>query len=224
MTALNSRVSVYQSADSANGKSTGPSDTLEFTGIVKTYTRGQEVFGQGERADYVYKVVRGAVRCFKTLSDGRRQICDFALPGDVFGLELGGDYGVSAEAVADCAIVAARRSAILENSSDPVSAARAMVRLTMADLERSRDHILTLGRRGAAERVVVFLLELNDRMSGGGTVELPMSRQDMADYLGLTIETVSRTLTHLEAEGLIALKCCRSIKLCDLRGLRHLCD
>ena len=224
MTALNSRVSVYQSAGSVTGKVAGLPDTLEFTGIVKTYARGQEVFGQGERADYVYKVVRGAVRCFKTLSDGRRQICDFALAGDVFGLEFGGEHGVSAEAVADCAIVAARRSAVLENSADRVSAARAMLRLAMADLERSRDHILTLGRRGAAERVVVFLLELNVRLDGGDTVELPMSRQDMADYLGLTIETVSRTLTHLEAEGLIALKCCRSIKLCDPRGLRRLCD
>ncbi len=224
MSALNSRVSVYQSVDSVAGKAAGGHDTLEFTGILKTYARGQEVFGQGERADYVYKVVRGAVRCFKTLSDGRRQICDFALPGDVFGLELGGDYGVSAEAVADCAIVAARRSTVLENSADPVAAAKAMVRLAMTDLERSRDHILTLGRRGAAERVVVFLLELNDRLDGGDTVELPMSRQDMADYLGLTIETVSRTLTHLEAEGLIALKCCRSIKLCDPRGLRRHCD
>ena len=224
MTALNSRVSVYHSVEAVAGKVSSGSDLLEFTGIVKTYPRGQEVFGQGEHADYVYKVVRGAVRCFKTLSDGRRQICDFALPGDVFGLELGGDYGVSAEAVADCAIVAARRSTVLENSADPVAAAKAMVRLAMADLERSRDHILTLGRRGAAERVVVFLLELNDRLDGGDTVELPMSRQDMADYLGLTIETVSRTLTHLEAEGLIALKCCRSIKLCDPRGLRRLCD
>jgi CRP/FNR family nitrogen fixation transcriptional regulator len=224
MTALSSRVSVYQAGESITGKVIASPETLEFTGIVKTYSRGQEVFGQGERADYVYKVVRGAVRCFKTLSDGRRQICDFALPGDVFGLELGADYGVSAEAVADCAIVAARRSAVLDGSADPVSAARAMVRLAMADLERSRDHILTLGRRGAAERVVVFLLELDDRLKGGDTVELPMSRQDMADYLGLTIETVSRTLTHLEAEGLIALKCCRSIKLCDPRGLRRLCE
>ncbi len=202
-----------------------PADAeVEVTGIVRAYARGQEVFGQGERADYLYKVVRGAVRCFKTLADGRRQICDFALPGDVFGLELGAEHAVSAEAVADCAIVAARRSAVMDNAADPIGAARALARLVMNDLERNRDHVLTLGRRGAAERVVVFLLDLAERLGSRDTVELPMSRQDMADYLGLTIETVSRTLTHLEADGLIALKCCRSITLRDPGALRRLCE
>lgn len=199
-------------------------ESLEITGIVKTYARGQEIFGQGERADHVYKVVKGAVRCFKTLSDGRRQICDFALPGDVFGLELSADHGVSAEAVADSAIVVTRRTGVLEAAGDALSAARALCRLAMEDLERSRDHILTLGRRGAAERVVAFLLELAQRTGGGESVELPMSRQDMADYLGLTIETVSRTLTHLEAEGMIRLRCCRSIELRDRKALKDLCE
>jgi CRP/FNR family nitrogen fixation transcriptional regulator len=198
--------------------------SVEITGIVRNYSRGQEIFGQGERADHVYRVVRGAVRCFKTLADGRRQICDFALPGDVFGLELGADHGVSAEAIADSAIVAARRNTVLETAADPIAAARGLARLLMSDLERNRDHILTLGRRAASERVVVFLLDLADRLRGGDTVELPMSRQDMADYLGLTIETVSRTLTHLETDGLIAMKCCRAITLRDPRSLRRLCE
>lgn len=198
--------------------------SVEITGIVRNYHRGQEVFGQGERADHVYKVVRGAVRCFKTLADGRRQICDFALPGDVFGLEPGSDHGVTAEAIAESAIVAARRNTVVDNAADPIAAARGLARLMMTDLQRNRDHIVTLGRRAAAERVVVFLLELAERLGGGDTVELPMSRQDMADYLGLTIETVSRTLTHLESDGLIAMKCCRSVTLRDPRSLRHLCE
>jgi CRP/FNR family nitrogen fixation transcriptional regulator len=224
MTTSSQRLSTQTTAMHAAVKPAVVPDKVDITGIVKTYGRGQEIFGQGERADHVYKVVRGAVRCFKTLSDGRRQICDFALPGDVFGLELGGDHGMSAEAVAESAIVVARRGVVLENAADPLAAARALCRLAMADLDRSRDHILTLGRRGACERVVAFLLEVADRTGGAAVVELPMSRQDMADYLGLTIETVSRTLTHLEGQGLIRLRCCRSIELNDRRALRALCE
>jgi CRP/FNR family nitrogen fixation transcriptional regulator len=224
MTAFSQRLASCSPATRIAVKSPVAAETVDITGIVKSYARGQEIFGEGERADHVYKVVRGVVRCFKTLNDGRRQICDFALAGDVFGLEASDDHGMSAEAVADSAVVAARRGSVLETAADPLGAARGLVRLTMANLERNRDHVLTLGRRSAVERVVVFLLGLAERLGETDTIELPMSRQDMADYLGLTIETVSRVLTQLAAQGLIHLRRRRSVALRDRTALRMLCE
>jgi CRP-like cAMP-binding protein len=182
--------------------------------------RDQEVFGEGEPADHVYKVVRGGVRAFRTLSDGRRQICDFYLPGDVFGVEPGSEHRVTAEALTDSVLVAARRGAL---RPDDGAAAQHLWALAMEELRRSQDHALTLGRRSAGERVASFLVEMADRVGDGASVELPMSRQDMADYLGLTIETVSRSLTQLQVSGLIRLAGLRSILLRKRPALTELC-
>lgn len=201
-----------------------PHIAIDVSGAGKSYPRGSEVFGQGERADSVYKVDRGAVCCFKTLADGRRQICDFALPGNLFGLEFGAEHSVGAEAVADSIIVEARRSTLFNDSSDSRAAANTMIALTMSDLERGRDHIVTLGRRSAAERVAAFLIDLAARLGARNAVELPMSRLDMADYLGLTIETVSRTIRLLESEGLIRLRGSRFIEFLDPPALEALCE
>ena len=194
---------------------------IRLIGVTTHVVRDQEVFGEGEPADHVYKVVRGAVRGFRVLSDGRRQICDFYLPGDVFGIERGAEHRITAEALTDTVLVVARRSAFTHDS-DGVTA-RSLWRLAMTELRRSQDHALTLGRRSAGERVAGFLVDMAERIGDGANVELPMSRQDIADYLGLTIETVSRTLTQLQVSGLIKLAGCRSIQLRKPRALAELC-
>ena len=194
---------------------------IRLIGVTVHLSRDQEVFGEGEPADQVFKVVRGAVRCFRVLSDGRRQICDFYLPGDVFGIEPGLDRRTTAEALTDTVLVAARRSTLVEDEDN--GTARRLWALAMADLQRSQDHALTLGRRSANERVASFLVDMAARLGDVDNLELPMTRQDIADYLGLTIETVSRTLTHLQVSGLIKLAGCRSIHLRKPRALAELC-
>lgn len=196
-------------------------DEIRLIGVTMHVSRDQEVFGEGEPADQVYKVVRGAVRGFRVLSDGRRQICDFYLPGDVFGIEPSDEHRITAEALTDTVLIVARRSALGDENDG--AASRRLWALAMNELRRSQDHALTLGRRSASERVANFLVDMAERLGGGESLELPMSRQDIADYLGLTIETVSRTLTQLQVSGLIKLAGCRSIHLRKPRALTELC-
>ena len=195
---------------------------IRLIGLTMHFSRDQEIYGEGEPAGEVYRVVSGAVRSFRVLCGGRRQICDFYLPGDLFGVEAGVDRRATAEALTDSMIVVARRSALVDELDGGASARRLWV-LAVADLQRSQDHVLTLGRRAASERVASFLVELAARMGDGDSLELPMSRQDIADYLGLTIETVSRTFTQLQAAGLIKVSGCRSIRLCRPCALEALC-
>jgi CRP-like cAMP-binding protein len=199
----------------------GEAEDINLIGVALNFARDQEIFGEGEPADHVYKVVKGAVRCLRVLADGRRQIFSFSLPGDVFGMEAGLDHRATAEALTESVIVAARRTTLAVDEGD---LPRRLWRLAIADLQSSQDHVLTLGRRAAGERVASLLVELAGRMGGDETIELPMSRQDMADYLGLTIETVSRTLTHLQASGVISMHGCRSIHLDRPEALAELCE
>jgi CRP/FNR family transcriptional regulator, nitrogen fixation regulation protein len=185
---------------------------IEMMGAQMTFGRNSEIYGEGEPADYLYKVVSGTVRTSKILADGRRQIGSFYLPGDVFGLEVSDDHAFSAEAITEAKVLVLRRSALIGLASRDGNVARQMWTLAGNELARVQDHILLLVKT-AQERVVGFLLEMSDRTPDHDTVELPMSRQDIADYLGLTIETVSRTLTTLESDGSIALPTSRCVML-----------
>ena len=189
-------------------------DEVKLIGVARVFGRDQEVFGEGEPAESVYKVVTGAVRLFKVLADGRRQISEFYLPGDVFGIEAGPDRRATAEALCETTLIVARRSGL---SGDDQSVK--LWRLALGELQRAHEHGLTLGRRAAGERVASFLMDLAERTGQGRMLELPMSRQDMADYLGLTIETVSRTMTQLQADELIEITACRSVRLADRQAL-----
>jgi CRP/FNR family nitrogen fixation transcriptional regulator len=199
---------------------TGFVEEVRLVGATRSFGRDQEVFGEGEPSDYVYKVASGAVRSFRILADGRRQISEFHLPGDVFGIELDDARRIAAEAIVEATLVVARRSQLLADAAG----GSALWRKACGDLRRSQDHALTLGRRSASERVAAFLLEMAERTEAGAVLDLPMSRQDIADYLGLTIETVSRTITGLQAEGLIDARCCRRIRLLDKAALEELCQ
>ena len=183
--------------------------------------RNAEIYGEGEPADYLYKVISGTVRTYKVLSDGRRQIGAFYLPGDMFGLEMGDEHTFSAEAITDSKVLVIKRSAVVGLAARDNEVARQLWTLTGRELQRVQDHILLLVKT-AQERVVSFLLEMAARMPAGNAVELPMSRQDIADYLGLTIETVSRTLTSLENAAAIELPSSRRIVLRNRNALGRL--
>ena len=185
---------------------------IEMMGAPMPFARNAEIYGENEPADYLYKVVSGAVRTYKVLNDGRRQIGSFYLPGDIFGLEVGDEHTFSSEAVVDCKVLVIKRSALVSLAGRDNSVARQLWTMAAGELQRAQDHIMLLIKT-AQERVAGFLMEMSARNSGTSEVDLPMSRQDIADYLGLTIETVSRTLTQLENSGAIAVPTSRRIVL-----------
>jgi CRP-like cAMP-binding protein len=203
------------------GKRDTRAGTIELMGALMTVARNGEIYGENEPADYLYKVVSGTVRTYKVLIDGRRQIGAFHLPGDMFGLETGDVHTFSAEAITDCRITVIKRSAVMALAERDNDVARQMWKLTARELHRAQEHNLIL-IKSAQERVAGFLLEMSKRVAGEGAIELPMSRQDIADYLGLTIETVSRTLSHLERSAAIAVPTSRRIVLRDRNALARL--
>jgi CRP/FNR family transcriptional regulator, nitrogen fixation regulation protein len=194
---------------------------IEMMGAAMPFARNSEIYGQDEPAEYLYKVVTGTVRTYKILADGRRQIGSFYLPGDIFGLEVGDEHTFSAEAITDSKILVIKRSSVLALAARDHEAARQLWTVTGRELQRVQDHILLLVKT-AQERVAGFLLEMSQRTPGASAVELPMSRQDIADYLGLTIETVSRTLTQLENSAAISLPSSRRIEIRNRSALNRL--
>jgi CRP/FNR family nitrogen fixation transcriptional regulator len=194
---------------------------IEMMGAPMPFARNAEIYGENEPAEYLYKVISGAVRTYKVLNDGRRQIGSFYLPGDIFGLEVGDCHGFSAEAVADTKLLVIKRSTLVTLAGRDSEVARQLWTMAARELQRAQDHIMLLIKT-AQERVAGFLLEMAERSAGASEVELPMSRQDIADYLGLTIETVSRTLTQLENSGAIAVPTSRRIVLRSRGALNRL--
>jgi CRP/FNR family transcriptional regulator, nitrogen fixation regulation protein len=168
-----------------------------------TYKKGTEIFGEKEPAEYVYQVKVGAVRSYKLLSDGRRQIGAFHLVGDIFGLENGGVHRFTAEAVVKTTVRLIRRQSLeVVAETDPV-VFRNLLSMTTSNLEHAENHMLLLGRKTSIEKVAAFLLEMDERLTATGVMSLPMSRRDIADYLGLTLETVSRAVSELHRAGVL---------------------
>ena len=195
---------------------------LALQGIRMRFQRNEEIFGEGEPSTHVYRVVAGAVRTVRFSSDGRRQILAFHLPGDIFGLESGTLHGLSAEAVTDAEVSVVRRSLIETAAAQDVRAAHALLALMSRELHSAQEHALVLGRKGAGERVAAFLLQLGDRVASSCEIDLPMSRADIADYLALTIETVSRAFTQMERDHAIDLPSSRHVVVRDRIALEHL--
>lgn len=208
----------------ARGKTDEPDalgQTMQLMGALMSYPRNSEIFGDNEPADYAYKVVSGAVRTYKILNDGRRQIGGFYLPGDIFGLQLADEHIFSAEAITDAKVLVVKRTALTALAGRDAAVGKELFTLASRELQRMQDRILLLVK-SAQERVASFLLEMAARGCANNTVELPMSRQDIADYLGLTIETVSRTLTGLESAAAIELPSSRRIILRNRSALNRL--
>ena len=184
-----------------------------------SFARNEEIYGEDEPAEYLYKVITGAVRTYKVLNDGRRQIGAFYLPGDMFGLETGEEHPFSAEAITDADGAGVKRSAVMALAARDSEVARQLWAYGARAQRAPGSHVLLI--KSAQERVAAFLLEMAGA-PGARQIELPMSRQDIADYLGLTIETVSRTLTQLENCAAIELPTSRRIVLRNRAALRQL--
>src|SRR5262245_10049965 len=192
-------------------------------GERRSHMKGDELFCEGEPAEFFYRVVRGTVRTSKLLSDARRQIDSFHFEGDIFGFENAEDYSYSAEAVEDTIVMAYRRSSFRTLASDDPSLAEQVMAAMVASLRRAREHMLLLGRKTTQEKIAMFQRAIHRRLQKGHRLDLPMRRADIADYLGLTKETVSRTLTQMSRERLITLEAIgRTILLNDKAGLRRL--
>jgi len=209
-----------------------PKFTGELGGLARAevilsefkYNRGAEIFGEAEPADYVYQVIDGAVRSYKLLSDGRRQIGAFHLVGDIFGLENGPAHRFTAEAIVDTTVRLAKRISLEHVAETDALVARDLLSMTTSNLQHAEDHMLLLGRKTSLERVAAFLLEMDRRLSAAGVMALPMNRRDIADYLGLTLETVSRALSCLHGTGILGFlgQTQRQIVLLDRAGLARL--
>ena len=195
-------------------------ETMGQIGLAMSFGRNAEIYAEGETSGYVYKVISGVVRISKLLPDGRRQISAFHLPGEMFGFEANELHHASAEAVVPTKVVAYRWEGVLGAERQSASFLRELLNLTVLGLRHTQDHLLLLGRKNALERLAEFLLEMSARMGGSSVLDLAMPRHDIADYLGLTLETVSRMFAELKEMGAIRLESARRVHLLDKAALK----
>ncbi len=177
------------------------------------FPAGTEIYAQGEVCRNVYRIEFGSVRVYRLLSDGRRQIAAFHLAGETFGFEADTTHHFFAEAISAAGI------RIMRVHDD---LAAVLLPMALRSLMRAQEHLLVLGRQNAVERVAAFLLEMSERQAGLRRIELPMSRTDIADYLGLTIETVSRVFSRFKQKGVIRLPTLRSVEIVEREFLQDM--
>jgi CRP/FNR family transcriptional regulator len=166
---------------------------------------GETLFGEGDVADGAYEIVKGTLRLYKLLPDGRRQIVGFPSAGHMLGLAPEGTHVYTAEAVTDVTLCRYPRASFNRLVDHVPGLARRLWAVTADELRFAQNQLLLLGRKTATEKVASFLLLLADQQHATDEVGVPMTRTDIGDYLGLTIETVSRTLTKMKRDGLIGL-------------------
>ena len=171
-------------------------------GIIISFSRNEEIFTEDEPSDHFYNVIDGTVCTYKILSDGRRHISEFYLAGECFELKSGVRHSLSAETITSTRLLVVKKAALMAFAGSNAAIVRELLALTSFELARAQSRTLLLAKT-AEERVGGFLLEMSSRSLAGDLVELPMLRQDIADYLGLTIETVSRTLRTLKEHAAI---------------------
>lgn len=187
---------------------------------------GQRLFEELDAPDYAYNLVEGTIRLYKLLADGRRQITGFAIPGDFLGLAAHGGYSYSAEAVTDAVLCRFRRPELSALFEKFPQMERRMLGVANDELAAAQDQMLLLGRKTPTEKVASFLLSMSGRFSRvgykGDALSLSMTRADIADYLGLTVETVSRTFSKLKASKIIALPVPDQVQLLSLDRLEDI--
>lgn len=204
-------------------------DRLEAMVSHRHFQPGQMIFDEGEHADYVYNVSAGDVRLFKLLPDGRRQITGFLRAGDFLGLVSNDDYAYGAEAINAVELCCMPLNSLERLLRDLPPMRDRLLTMSRDELAAAQEQMLLLGRKTARERLLSFLLARSgtargEERTGAVEVDLPMSRTDIADYLGLTIETVSRTFTALRKDGLIELPKPQTVKLVDLEAIEEAAD
>jgi len=187
------------------------------SGMPSTFfPAGAEIYAQGDTKGGLYQVEFGAVRIYRLLADGRRQISAFHLAGEIFGLQDGSTHHFSAEAICATAI------RVMRTTSLDGDLAGELLPVALRSLVRAQEHLLVLGRQNAIERVAAFLIDICDRQGGLRQIELSMSRADIGDYLGLSIETVSRVFSRLRQKGVIRLLSLRSVEIVKPQALEDL--
>ena len=204
-------------------RATGVKSALSSFGTVSHFSRNNTIFGEGDDAEYSYHVVTGAVRLSKMMPDGRRQIAEFALPGDFFGINWLEEHALTAEALTDVTLICYGRGR-LERLGEENREVRGELFSTLRhDLWAAQNHLMILGRQNANERVASFLVQLMERgkRADKRSIDIPMTRQDIADYLGLTIETVCRVLSKLRQSKLIDLPSRHEIVVRNMEALRR---
>jgi CRP/FNR family transcriptional regulator, nitrogen fixation regulation protein len=191
-----------------------PGDLFDSTGTARLLASNNTVFKQGEAAEFVFKVLSGCIRTHSNYDTGRRRVHAFYFPGDYFGLETGDAHSVSAETVTPSELLLLNRRKLMAGAADDLQAANLLLRAFGEELQRIRAHNLLL-LDDVTKSLFAFLHDLRRRGSNGNQIELPMPRNDIADYLGLTTETVSRTLTRLKKTSAIAMLSHRRLILLD---------
>jgi len=181
-----------------------------------TYGAEEAIYLEGDEARFIYLLLSGAVRTLRHSLEGRRQIGGFYYPGDLFGLEPGAGHRFSAEALCPSQVIALGRGAL-----GPRLHQQALTQAALRELARTQDHLAMLGRRTAREKIASFLLEVAAR-NDTAPPALLMSRQDIADYLGLAIETVSRTLGQFQDDGWLTFSSCRSFHVLKPSAMQRL--
>lgn len=197
-------------------------------GMLRTYESKEHVFCEGDAATHVYQIDAGHVCVYKTMPDGRRQVMEFGYPGDIIGLGAMGEHSVNAQATAKTRVRCIPLGALHDLARHDFKLSLKLYEAVSRELIAARELVFTVSQRSAAERVAALLIALARRNELRGddpkVIVLPMTRTDIADYLGLTIETVSRTFTKFRAQGLIDLEQSILVTICDLRALADLAE
>jgi CRP/FNR family nitrogen fixation transcriptional regulator len=188
----------------------GSVNQIDLIGTELAFAKNGQFYCEGEPSTYLYKIVTGVARSYRMTAEGRRHIVAFYVPGDLFGFETGNTHTLCAEAVTDARVRVMKRASVLNRAAEDFDVAEQLWLSASGEIRRNQEHILHFGRSARA-RVASFLLEMVRRTPGGDAVALSISRQDIADYLDLRIETVSRAATRLARLGAIAISGSRKI-------------
>ncbi|NRQ17526.1 helix-turn-helix domain-containing protein [Ensifer sesbaniae] len=180
---------------------------------ISFYEPETEIYAQGELAGALYRIEYGAVRIFRLLTDGRRQVVAFYVAGETFGFEARTMRSFFAESIVPTGLTTIAIEEKGRGSSE-------LMALALESMVRAQEHLLVVGKQSALEKVAVFLVDLYERQGEDGTIDLLMTRTDIGDYLGMTIETVSRSFSKLRCMGVIRLRSARAIEVLDVTKLR----
>jgi len=190
----------------------GAADRIDQIGTVVAFPKNSQLYGEGDTSTYLYKIVSGFGRSFRTTTEGGRQIVCFYVPGDLFGFEVGDSHTLSAEVMTDSKVRMIRRNSLVSAAAQDEDVAHQLWLCVNREIRRTQEHILQFGRP-ARTRVASLLLEMARRIPAVEVEVLSISRQDIADYLGLRIETVSRAVSRFVKLGAITLSGNRKITI-----------
>ncbi len=191
-------------------------------GPLVRFKRNQQIYAEGAQAGHSFKIVEGAVRLSRILADGHRQVLDILMPGSTFGIELTDRYGAAAEAIGEVVVLRCPRACVARRSEEGHH--HELLGMLSASLSATQDHVAMLGHQGARERVASYVVRLMRVQDGkeNKPLDVPIGRQDIADYLGLTIETTCRTLSNLRTTRVISMPKARQITVHNMDRLEEI--